>query len=244
MTMTQKSTRFHKRINLQVPLEVIYQEDSEKKWVENTQTEQVTICGLGFTLSKPIEPKRLIQLRLPMPRQYRLFDYGKDLYEVWGVIRYLKMLETETPDQIRIMVGAALTGAKPPISFLQNPATLYDLKPFLRDKSFWDPRELPRKSGPYIRSFEDRRPIEMKVVIEMVSEEGKIFEAVEAKTINISESGAALITNFSTDYPRYVVVKTKDKGISLLAAVRGMHKLDSDNLRLHLEFISGKWIFS
>lgn len=240
----QKSTRFHERLDLRIPVEVHYHENDETELIEQTFTEQATICGVSFTLSHPIEPQRLVKLRLPMPKQLRLFDYGKPFYEVWGIVRYLKLLETEEPDKIRVMVGAALTGSNPPKSFLNNPKTLYDLKPFLRNKSFWDSRELPRRGGPFLRSDEERREVGMKVVLETIYGNGEIYEAVEAETVNISESGAAIVTKISSDYPNYVLVKTKDRKTSLLAAVRGIHEIDSANLRLHLEFLSGKWEFN
>lgn len=241
--MTRKSTRFHERLDLRIPVEVHYQENNETELVEHTFTEQATICGVSFTLSHPIEPQRLVKLRLPMPKNLRLFDYGKDFYEVWGIVRYLKLLETEEPDKIRVMVGAALTGSNPPKSFLENPKTLYDLKPFLRNKSFWDSRELPRRGGPFMRADEERLEVGMKVVLETVYGEGEIYEAVEGETVNISESGAAIVTKLSDNLPQYVLVKTKDRKTSLLAVVRGVHELDSANLRLHLEFLSGKWQF-
>jgi hypothetical protein len=243
MSKPQKSTRFHERLHLKIPVEVHYQENADKKWTEQTMTEQATICGVGFSLSHPVEPKRLLRLKLPMPKNLRLFDYGKEFYEVWGIVRYVKLLETDEPDKIRVMVGAALTGSSPPKSFADKPNTLYDIKPFLREKSFWDSRELPRQSGRFMRSMEDRREVGMNLILETIYGNGEIYEAVEAETVNLSESGAALVTKLSSDYPNYVLVKTKDRTTSLLAAVRGVHELDGSNLRLHLEFISGKWQF-
>ena len=242
MTMTRKSTRFHERQKLRIPVEVHYQIDAETEHLEQTFTEQATICGISFTLSYPIEPQRLVRLKLPMPRELRLFDYGKEFYEVWGIVRYVTLLETDEPDQIRVLVGAALTGRKPPKSFLNNPTTLYDLKPFLRNKSFWDSRELPRRCSPFTRSFEDRQEVEMKIVLETIYGD-EIYEAVEGETVNISESGAAVVTKLTNEHPQFVLVRTKDRKTSLLAAVRGVHELDSSNLRLHLEFLSGKWQF-
>lgn len=243
MTTSKKSTRFHERQKLRIPVEVHYFDRNQREVVEQAETEEATICGIGFILSHPVEPNSLVRLRLPMPKELRLFDFGKPFYEVWGIVRSLKLLETNEPDQIRVMIGAALTGSNPPKSFLDNPNTFYDLKPFLRNKSFWDARELPRRSSPFTRSFEERRAIETKVILETIYG-GEIYEAVEAETINISESGAAIVTKLSNDYPQYVLVKTKDRTTSLLAAVRGVHEIDSSHLRLHLEFISGKWSFN
>jgi hypothetical protein len=238
-----KSTRFHERKQLQIPLTVFYPLNGDQELVETTLTEQVTICGLGFMMSQPIEPKRLVHFELPMPKSLRLFDHSKEQYDVWGVVRYLKLIESGNLDKIQVMVGAALIGGKPPVSFLTNPKTFYDLKPFLREQSFWDSRELPRTTGPYIRSVEERQPIETQVIIKTIDDTGQIIEVVEAETINISESGAAILTNFTSEIPKYVLMHPADKNVSLLAAVRS-HKLDSSNLvRLHLEFISGKWLF-
>ena len=238
-----KSTRIHERKQLQIPLKVYYPENSEEELVETTLTEQVSVCGLGFTVSQIIEPKRLVHLVLPMPKSLRLFDYSKEQYDVWGVVRYLHLIETDISDKIRVMVGVALIGGKPPTSFLMNPKTFYDLKPFLRNQSFWDSRELPRTTGRYIRSLEERQPIEIKVIIKTIDDKGQIIEAVEAETVNISESGAAIMTNLTYEIPKYVLIHPIDQSISLLAAVRSYKSDSTDLVRLHLEFISGKWLF-
>ena len=243
MKTESKSTRIHERKQLQIPLKVYYPENSDDQLLETTLTEQVSVCGLGFTLSQPIEPKRLVHLVLPMPKSLRLFDYSKEQYDVWGVVRYLKLIKSDISDQIRVMVGTALIGGKPPTSFLINPKTSYDLKPFLRNQSFWDSRELPRTTGPYIRSMEERQTIETKVIIKTINDNGQIIEAVEAETVNISESGAAIMTNLTYEIPKYVLIHSADKSISLLAAVRSYKSDSTDLVQLHLEFISGKWLF-
>ncbi len=242
MRVDGKSTRFHARTKLEIPVEVIYSETAENAWTEQTRTEEVTICGGGFTLSRPVEPKRLVHLRLPMPKGFRLFDFGKTHYDVWGVVRYVRLIRTNIQDRIWVKVGAALIGPHPPSSFLRDPHTLYDLKPVLRNQSLWELREIPRHTGPYIRSADERREIEIKVILETINEQGRIIESVSADTQNISETGMAVITKFSAHCPKYVLVKSINKSFSLLAKVRGVQVLDSDNkLRLHIEFLSGKW---
>lgn len=243
MKITGKSTRLHERAKLKIPLQIQYFEDTEKVWTETTETEAVTICGLGFTLSRPVEPKKLIRLISPMPKRFRLFDFGKEQYDVWGVVSNLQLLAPDFPDKIRLLIGAALIGASAPPSFEENPETLYDLKPFLRDKHFWEVRELPRKIGRYARSAEERRAVEIKIVVKIIDETGRIIESSPAETLNVSESGAAVKAKLQPVNPKYVLInKTKD--YSLLAIVRGIHPLDSsDFLRLHLEYISGKWTF-
>jgi len=241
MRIEGKSTRYHERKPLKVPVEVSYKEDAETLWSEATETEEVTIVGGGFTVSRPIEPNRLVNLKMELPKELRLFDYGKVQYDVWGVVRYVRLVKPQPEGKIRLKVGAALVGAAPPKSFLFDPATLYDLKPILRRQSLWDLRPLPRRTGRYTRAAEERRPIETIVILDAVGDDGSVLETVLAETENISESGMALRVKLSVEVPRYVVVNTINKSLSLLAKVRGAGELGNDYFRLHLEFISGKW---
>ncbi len=239
-----KSTRFHERTRLEIPLRIYYGNNSDEEWSEDALTEQATICGVGFRFSRPIELNRLARLELPMPKNLRLYDYNKPVYEVWAIISNIQIVPMETADRIYLKIGAALIGEKPPSSYLNNPETLYDLKPVLRNRHFWEIRELPRKSGPYRRSFEDRRAAAVKIILEAIDETGKIVETVEAETLNISESGAAVVAELTTENPKYFLVRKIEEDVPLFAVARGIHKLETANFsRIHLEFISGKWSF-
>lgn len=237
-----KSTRYHERVKMQLPLQVTYHESAEDGWAESTQTEEITICGGGFVLPRPVEPNRLINLRFPMPKRFRLYALEQENYEVWGVVRYIKLIEPVSYYRIFARVGTALIGAHPPHSYLEDPTTKYDLKPVLRRESLWDYRELPRFGGKYYRSSEERRNMEMLVSLEILDESGKILEMIETKTLNISESGMAVLIHKNLNFSKYVLVRSRNKAAALLAVVRGWRKLDGiDFVRLHIEFISGKW---
>ena len=154
------------------------------------------------------------------------------------------LTQSLNPGEIRLKVGTALIGDSPPASFQHDPTTLYDLKPVLRSDRFWDFREQPRRTGPYMRSMEERREIFIKVGLEALNEQGQIIESVEADTLNISESGMAVKANLHYKLPRYVLIKDQTINPTLLAKVRGAHLLDAEgNIRLHLEFISRQWNF-
>ncbi|MBS1796188.1 MAG: PilZ domain-containing protein [Acidobacteria bacterium] len=243
MNVVPKSTRFHERTKIEVPLDVVYSENAGIVWRERTKTEEVTICGGGFLLHRPLEPKRLVNLRMPLPKNFRLYDFGKEKYEIWGLVRYVRLLDQEEPGQIRIKVGAALTGHRPPPSFLVDPTTVYDLKPILRNQSLWELRELERHTGRYMRSHEERRRIEIDVILDVIGPDGRVIESVAGETHNISESGMALTARFEAGFPLYIVVKNPGRRFRQLAKVRAIHPSDDDErFRLHLEFLSGKWI--
>ena len=244
MRLIGKSTRFHERRKIKIPVEVRYLEAADTGWTETSVTEELTMCGAGFTVSRPVEPKHLINLKLAMPKELRLYDFGKSVYEVWGVIRSVQVLETNAASGIRVKVGTALIGENPPASFERDPATLYELKPVLRRPGFWDFREMSRNSGRYARSFEDRQKIAMTVILETVNEQGQIIEQVEAETQNISEAGMALTAKLTTIHSGYAVVRTTDDRRLLLAKIRGIHAPDEFGLtQMHLEFLGGEWKF-
>lgn len=242
MMSETKSTRFNERTNLEIPVEVTYRETVETSWREQTQIEEITVCGGGFTVTHPLEPKRLVHLRMPLPIQYRLYDFGKKYYDVWGLVRYARLIDAEVNGKISLKVGVALVGSEPPRSFLSDPATLYDLKPVLRKQSLWQLRELPRTKGPYARPSEKRHALRTMVTVHKVADDGRIGEALNAETQNISESGMALTTKFSSPTPNYLIVKSADN-YPILAKIRGAQHLTIETELLHLEFISGKWAF-
>ncbi len=243
MRFDGRSTRFYERTKLEVPVEITYFGSEDTAWTENTLTEELTICGAGFTLSRPVYPKHLIKLRLAMPKNLRLFDFGKEIYEVWGIISSVQIVRTENPQQVRFKIGTALIGANPPPGFLRDPATLYDLNPVLRRQGFWNFRELPRNRGRFARALTNRRKLKNIVIFETINNYGQIVESVRAETADISEGGMALTAKLTKGCTEYVIIRSKDEPISLLAKVHHAHALDEEgNLKIHLEFISGEWI--
>lgn len=214
------------------------------EWVDNTQTDTITKFGVGFTIARPLEPKRLIRMKFAMPPKFRLFDFSQKLYEVWGVVRHLRVIDPVAPAEMTLTVGVALIGAEPPASWLRDPHTLYDINPILKANSFWAARELPRRTGPYVQPFEERQNIETNVILNSIDEKGRVYETTLGKTINLSESGAAVAAKFKCGCPRFVLIKADVGMLPLLAVVRGIHMSEAnESYRLHLEFISGKWVF-
>lgn len=238
-----KSTRFHERTKLEIPVEITYAENQDDIWTENSLTDELTICGAGFTLTRPVYPKHIIKLRLPMPKTMRLYDAGKDIYEVWGIVSSVQMIRTENPGKIRIRIGAALIGANPPKSFERDPETLYYLSPVLQRHGFWNFRELPRNRGRYSRALENRRKSVVNVFLQTLNNQSEIVETVVAETRDISESGMALTARLKNGCTNYVIITSGDKSVSLLAKVHRVTPLeDSEELKIHLEFISGDWL--
>lgn len=238
-----KSTRFYERTKLELPVKVSYAESESVDWTEQTLTEELTICGAGFTLPRPVEPKHLIKLALKMPKSLRLFDFGKEIYEVWGIVSTVQIVKTEDAEKFNFKIGAALIGSSPPSGFQSDPATLYDLNPILQRQGFWNFRQLPRNRGRYARALENRRKSVINVLLQTLNRNGEVVEYVVAQTKDISESGMSLTAKLESGCSQYVIVTSRDKSLSLLAKVHRVSNLeDSDALQIHLEFISGDWL--
>lgn len=242
MRNIEKSTRFYERTKLELPIAVDYFENGETR-TEIALTNEVAACGVGFILSQPVEPKRLVKLKLAMPKNLRFFDYGEAVYEVWAIVSSVQLLETETPDKFLFRIGTALIGKNPPASFARDPLTLYDLNPILPKQGFWNFREIPAKRGRYSRTLEDRENYKFNVVIQMLGSDGRIVETLNAKTKDVSESGAAVVAKLEADYPKFIIVKNAERDISLLAVIHHVKSLGECFVELNLEFISGKWHF-
>lgn len=242
MRNIEKSTRFYERTKLELPVAVDYFEDGETH-TEIALTNEVTACGVGFILSQPVEPKRLVKLRLAMPKHLRHFDFGEMIYEVWAIVSSVQIVETESPDKFLFRVGTALIGKNPPASFKRNPLTLFDLNPILPKDGFWHFREIASQRGRYARTLETRENYQFDVTIQTIGKDGKTIETVKARTKDISESGAALVTKLEFDCLHYAIFKSVERDISLLAKIHHIKPLENGFVQINLEFISGKWHF-
>lgn len=243
MRVDGKSTRFNERRKLDIPVEVFYRENSDVAWSEDSRSQEVTICGVGLTLNRPVEPNHLINLRLPMPRQLRLFDYVKSLYDVWGIVRSVDLLHASVASKIQLRVGVALIGENPPASFLKDPGTLYDLNPVLMRKEFWTYRELPRNWRRYSGFYDSQQKVSKVVILETIGENGRIIKAFVAETQRASEGEMVLNAKLTEECSKFVVISKSDRSLSMLAKVRQFKRDEkSDSSEIHLEFISGEWI--
>src|ERR1700704_1686628 len=82
--------RIRERLELKLPVRVRCRETVDVEWTEITRLIDVTPFGAGFTLKRPIEKGRLLQMTIPMPRQLRVFDHVEDQYRVWALVRYVR----------------------------------------------------------------------------------------------------------------------------------------------------------
>ncbi|MCW5961507.1 MAG: hypothetical protein KIS76_15190 [Pyrinomonadaceae bacterium] len=242
MRIEGKSTRFNERRKLEMPVHVSYYESRERSWSETSKTEEATICGVGLIVSKPVEPNKLIKLSFPMPKNLRLFDFLKDQYEVWGIVRSVSVLEASLFNNVNLKIGVALIGENPPASFLADPETLYDLSPVLRDGGFWSFRQLPRN---WVRSadfFDPPQRITERVSVAFVNEEGKIAGSIEAQATKANEAEIELVARHNGEIPNYLMISANGSNSNFLAKIKSREETDVSGYHtIRAEFLSGEW---
>ena len=237
-----KSKRLRERIKLALPVRVHCRESAEHEWDEMSRLVDVTPFGARFALSHPTERGRLLHLTLPMPRQLRCFDHVEDQYRVWAVVCHIRTHPEfgAGGGDIRFEVGVAFTGKRPPASYMNEPATLYEVDAVSGEDNLWRLRELERPAA-VARSEQTRLQMALNVRLEVFDTEGRVTMSEQTVTENISPRGAAVWTTLKVERGRFVRLTSTETGLAVMAAVRAA-RCGADGIpRLHLEFIDRHW---
>jgi hypothetical protein len=244
MDFPDKSKRLRERIKLTLPVRVHCRESKEHEWIELTRLLDVTPFGARFTLAHATERGRLLHLTLPMPRQLRCFDHVEDQYRVWALVRHVKSHVPGAGESagaaLRLEVGVAFTGKRPPASYAEEPATLYVVDALSPENNMWSVRE-DAGGGASSRSQETRLQMPVNVRVEVFDEGGEVCASEQTVTENVSRRGAAVWTTLEVQRGRFVRLTSLDHGLTLIAAVRAYRKGPDGIPRLHLEFIDRQW---
>src|SRR5882672_1876599 len=166
MRIDGKSTRTRERVKLRIPLVVRYQETAAHVWEEAGQLHEVTPFGAGFSIARPIEPGRLVHLTMPLPTEFRFYDFGPHQYRIWAVVRYIEANPADENKLTTFTLGVAFIGNDAPASYRLDPTTHYDLKPTLARGGAWVARPQPRRSGKFKRGDEQRFARAFPVTVE------------------------------------------------------------------------------
>jgi hypothetical protein len=234
--------RIRERLELNLPVRVRCRETPDFEWVEITRLINVTPFGAGFTLKRPIEKGRLVQMTIPMPRQLRVFDHLEDQYRIWALVRYVRSVEQKIPAPL-FEIGVAFVGKRAPRSYEADPTKLYEIASSVTETRSLseDPDELV---GPLTnadkRAF-TRHHIAVDMLLETLNEKGEVDRSEESVTENISRQGATLFTSFSIPVGRFIRLTSKQFQVTAYGAVRGCRTGADGVTRIHVEFIDREW---
>ncbi len=232
-------------MQLALPVRVRCRETVDHEWVEMSRLRDVTPFGARFTLKRPVEIGRLLQLTLPMPRPLRVFDHVEDQYRVWCIVRNLRLLDPAEEKGALVEIGVAFIGKRGPRNFESDPSRRYDIAQSAGEM-LWSVKDdaagpfLVERQGPHVQR-ESRHSVPTEVLIEVFDEKGELSQKENTVTENISRHGASVFTSLKISRGRFVKLTSEQFRISLLAAVRNLHTGADGISRLHLEFIGKDW---
>ncbi|HYP53150.1 MAG TPA: PilZ domain-containing protein [Pyrinomonadaceae bacterium] len=238
-----KSRRLRERLKLSLPLRVTSREADGREWTEMSRLTDVTPFGAGFTLTRPVEPGRLLHLTLPMPRQLRCYDYVETQYGVWSLVRHVRQHKgARGAAGVSFLVGVAFVGKQPPASYLSDPTTRYVVAATATEAALYRLREETEgEAARPARTNETRLQMALDVTVEVLDADGAPEAYETTVTENISRRGAAVFTTLKVERGRFVRMTSLQTGLSLLAVVRGARPGPEGIPRLHLEFIGAQW---
>jgi hypothetical protein len=239
LEQTKKFIRRRARIPLTLPIRVLCRESAEYQWTEQSRLVDVTHLGAGFTLTRPVEVGRLIQLTIPLPQQLRCFDHAAPMYSVWSLVRHASAIPKALRQEAALFrVGVGFVGKQPPLSYETDPTLRFDPVPNgAGQNSMW---KLGRRVLPNQRR-ETRLIIPLEVLVETFDENGSPLLQENTVTETISSLGTCVRTNLDVGVGRILRISSQNDRVSTFAAIRS-RKIAPDGIaRLGLEFIGERW---
>lgn len=239
MDETLDFTRRVKRLPLTLPIRVFCRESNGYEWTEQSRLIDVSHFGAGFTLTRPVDVGRLIQLTVPLPQKLRCFDHMEPMYSVWSLVRHATALSKINGQESSLFrIGVGFVGKEAPFSFDEDPTTRYEpVQVKIGQNCVW---RLGRRPLPTERR-ETRLIIPLEVMVETLDEKGKPALQEHTVTETISSLGTCVPTNLNVGVGRILKVSGVRDPVSVFAAIRSRNVARDGVARLGLEFISGRW---
>jgi hypothetical protein len=207
--------------------------------MEQSRLVDVSHFGAGFTLTRPVDVGRLIQLMIPLPHQLRCFDHMEPMYSVWRLVRHASPISRVKADGSTLFrIGVGFIGKEAPLSYQQDPAVRFEPVPFRPGQnSLWKIGMRP--------SIKERREtrliIPLEVVVETLDDHGKPAAQELTVTETISSLGTCIPTSLDVGVGRIVKINSVRDPVSVFAAIRSREVVSYGVSRLGLEFIGGRW---
>src|SRR5215212_5878897 len=180
----QQSRRIRERVRLALPVRVRAMGTRGLAWEELTRLVDVSPFGARLSLSRPVEPGRLLHLTLPLPRPLRSFDHAEDQYRVWSLVRNVRAL-TEG-DATRFEVGLAFVGKYPPAGHAEDPEKLYDVD-LSKPGGLYEPKPKERPE----RSDATRLGMAVEVEVALLAGKGGVAQTGVMVTEKVKGLGRA-----------------------------------------------------
>jgi hypothetical protein len=210
--------RKDQRLGLSIPVRVNGHDKDSKPWEEMAATQDASYGGASFPLRHACTVGQVLQLSLPLPRNFRHYDLTDASYRTFALIRNLRMVEGEVP-----LVGVMFLGRNAPKGYDRNPGGRFRLTA--------DPRAEAGEAG------ERRRYERMQIFVNLkVQKPGSPLTVEQTVTENLSPGGARVPTTLSVVKGEALVVSSLAGEGSTQAVVRNVYVGSDRVTRLNLEF--------
>lgn len=239
MKQEKETTRRRNRIPLTLPIRVCFRESRGHQWIEQSRLVDVSHFGAGFTLTRPVEPGRLILLSIPLPHQLRCFDHGAPQYCVWSLVCHASAIRKAQHQQSALFrVGVAFLGRRPPPGYEVDPTIRYDPLPIDSGQTTMCKVSARRPNN---QRRETRLIIPLEVLIEALDENGRPSLQEHTVTETLSSLGTCVPTNLKVGVGRILRVTSVRDQVSVFAAIRSRELAPDGVPRLGLEFLGERW---
>jgi hypothetical protein len=232
-------TRRVRRLPLTLPIRVFCRESDECHWTETSRLVDVSHFGAGFTLTRPVDIGRLVQLTMPLPHQLRCFDHTEPTYTVWSLVRHASPISKVSADGSTLFrIGVGFVGKEAPSSYVLDPASRYEPLPYKPGQNaMWKLGKFPAIN----QRRETRLIIPLEVIVETLDEKGKPASQEYTVTETISSLGTCIPTSLDVDVGRIVKINSVRDPVSVFAAIRSREVSPNGIARIGVEFIGGRW---
>lgn len=234
---TEQDARRIRRINLPLPIRIEHSVAKGNSMNEITRLIDVSAFGAGFNLQHPIKRGRLLQMTIPLSRQLRNYDYLEPQYRVWGIVRHCIPIRKDKEEKYAI--GTAFIGKKPPSSYLDDPAKLYEIT-HREESNFWHVEEAPpipdESNLPPADRRHTRHQIPIDIGLELLDDNGNSIAKENTVTENISLGGASVFTGLNANVGSFLRITCEQYRVIITAIVRNKRNGKDGIPRLHIEF--------
>lgn len=216
----EDNRRRSERFNLTIPASAVGYDSAAGKWVEITQTLDVSEMGISLRLRHAVRHGMVLQLTMPLPIKLRAHGFSDSTYNVYALVRHI-----EPTTEGRRIVGLEFIGERPPVGYLNKPWAIFRA-------GTWTTGE---------RRREPRRRRSEAVGIEYLNASMQAIKQEIAFVEDISPGGARVYIKSAPQQFDFVKVSSANRNFESLASVRNRYVGNDGFERLCLRFLNNKW---
>src|SRR5689334_20139599 len=87
MSPSAEKTAFVEELDVSLPVKIEAYTPENNIWREISRIENVSETSANFRLTRALDVGQLLLLKMPIKKNLRRYDFDKQLYRVWGVVR-------------------------------------------------------------------------------------------------------------------------------------------------------------